>query len=76
MKGNVITRLYFSTFPCSHTKNYIMIILTVTMRSTLKNMKLIIRMDSAIVALRNNWTAYVKYFVLNVFLLTVNQFEL
>jgi len=69
MKGNVITELYFSIFPCFHTKNVI-IILTVTMRSRLKNMKfkkLIIRIDSAAVALRNSWTAYVKYFVLNMF---------
>jgi len=53
MKGNVITGLYFSLlFPCSHTKNVI-IILTVTMRFRLKNMKfkkLIIRTDSAAVA--------------------------
>jgi len=40
------------------------------MRSRMKNMKfkkLIIRTDSA-VALRNSWTVYAKYFVLNKFL--------
>jgi len=52
----VITGLYFSIFPCSHTKNFI-IILTVTIRFRLKNVKfkkLIIRTDSAAVALRNS----------------------